>query len=156
MDFYSILLDRNSGGSDDLPSDFNLYVTGGLTTVTGEMLDGITKIRDTAFYGRTSLTSVTIPDSVTSIGGCAFASCRSLPSVTIPDSVTTIGDRVFSICESLKSVTVLATTPPTLGSNAFQYTHSDLKIYVPSGSVNAYKRATNWSTYASKIQAIPS
>jgi len=28
-------------------------------------------------------------------------------------------------------------------------------IYVPSASVNAYKTATNWSTYASRIQAIP-
>jgi len=180
MDFYSILLDRKLGGSDDLPSDFNLYVTGGLTTVTGEMLDGITKIRDAAFYQRTSLTSVDIPDSVTSIGGYAFGNCDSLTSVTIPDSVTsigerafnlcdsltsvtisdsvtTIGDRVFAFCGSLTSVTVLATTPPTLGTDAFYYsTHSSLKIYVPSGSVNAYKAATNWSSYASKIQAIPS
>jgi hypothetical protein len=51
---------------------------------------------------------------------------------------------------------VLATTPPTLGGNAFYGTHSSLKIYVPSASVNAYKRATNWSSYSRKIYAIPS
>ena len=36
-----------------------------------------------------------IPDSVTSIGGGAFWGCTSLTSVTIPDSVTSIGGRAF-------------------------------------------------------------
>ena len=55
----------------------------------------------------------------------------------------------------LTSVTLEATTPPTLGTTVFNGTHADLVIYVPAGSVEAYKSATNWSTYASKIQAIP-
>ena len=45
------------------------------------------------------------------------------------------------------------TTPPTLSSNALDYTNN-CPIYVPSASVNAYKSANNWSTYASRIQAI--
>jgi len=43
-----------------------------------------------AFQGRTSVTSVTIPDSVTTIGTNAFYNCTNLTSVTIPDSVTNI------------------------------------------------------------------
>jgi len=54
----------------------------------------------------------------------------------------------------LTSVTCEALTPPTLGSNAFNYTNN-CPIYVPSQSVAAYKTAANWSTYASKIRAIP-
>ena len=42
-------------------------------------------------------------------------------------------------------------TPPTLGSNAISGTSSNLKIYVPDASVVAYKGATNWSAYESKI-----
>lgn len=43
-------------------------------------------------------------------------------------------------------------TPPTMANiNAFNNINSEAKIYVPDESVNAYKTATNWSTYASYI-----
>ena len=63
--------------------------------------DGVTTIREDAFYGCYSLTSITIPDSVTSIGYRAFEFCSSLTSITIPDSVTTIREDAFSGCDSL-------------------------------------------------------
>jgi len=42
-----------------------------------------------------------------------------------------------------------------LGSFAF-YNTNNCPIYVQADSVDAYKAATNWKTYASRIQAIPS
>lgn len=108
-----------------------------------------------AFESCDSLTSVTIPNSVTSIGNASFQSCNSLTSVTIPDSVTIIGEYAFLSCSSLTSVTVEATTPPTLnGVDVFNSTNN-CPIYVPAESVDAYKAATYWSRYASRIQAIP-
>ena len=115
--------------------------------------DSVTSIGTNAFYYCTSLTEVTIPNSVTSIGTNAFRNCTSLSSITIPNSVTSIGNNAFYNCTSLSSITVNALTPPTLGTNVFDSTNN-CPIYVPSGSVNAYKSATNWSTYASRIQAI--
>ena len=85
-----------------------------------------------------------------------FEWCSKLTGITIGNSVTSISTECFYKCLSLTSVTCKATTPPTLGDRAFWYTHSTLVIYVPAESVDAYKSATNWSSYADKIQAIAS
>jgi len=95
-----------------------------------------------------------IPNSVTSIGNSAFYHCKSLTSITIPNSVTSIGNYAFYYCSSLTSITCNATTPPTLSSTSAFSNTNNCPIYVPSGSVNAYKAATNWSSFASRIQAI--
>ena len=88
--------------------------------------------------------------------GSIFRSCYNVHgSQTIPATMTIIGSYCFNGMRSLDEWHFLATTPPTLNStNAF----SDMtdfggkKIYVPSASVNAYKTAENWSTYADYIQ----
>ncbi len=134
-------------------SYYAFYDCSGLTSVT--IGSGVTTISDGAFGNCKKLKSVTIPNSVTSIGGGAFQSCSGLTSVTIGSGVTSIsGYGAFYNCSSLTSVTINATTPPTLGSNVFTNTNN-CPIYVPSGSVETYKGASNWSNYASRIQAIP-
>ena len=115
----------------------------------------VTTIEDRAFYSCQSLESINIPSGVTSIGFESFRGCSSLRSIELPSGITSIGGSAFENCRSLNSVTVRATTPPTLGSSAFNGTNS-CPIYVPAESVNAYKTATNWSRYASYIRAIPS
>lgn len=125
----------------------------GLTSVT--IPNGVTSISSGTFSACRGLTSVTIPNSVTSISASAFSDCRSLTNITIPNSVTSIGIFVFQSCTSLTSVTVNATTPPTLDSSVFYNTNKNLVIYVPSESVDAYKAASGWSDYASRIRAIP-
>ena len=132
--------------------DYNAFAyCTSLTSVT--IPDGVTKIDNNAFDTCSGLTSVTIPDSVTDIRGNAFQNCSGLTTITIPDSVTSIGDSAFRKCKGLTSITVNAITPPTMGVQVFNNTN-DCPIYVPSASVNAYKAAGGWSTYASRIQAI--
>lgn len=124
----------------------------GLTNIV--IPNSVTSIGNNVFDSCTNLTSIVIPNSVTNIGDAVFYQCSSLTSVDIPNSVTSIGNAAFHRCSSLTSVTVNATTPPTLGTNAFANTPNNLVIYVPSASVDAYKAASGWSSYASRIQAI--
>jgi hypothetical protein len=123
----------------------------GLTSI--DIPSGVASIGDRTFYNCNSLTSCTIPNSVVSIGTSAFQNCSGLTSVTIPSGVTFIGNQAFVQCTGLTSITVEATTPPTLDQRAFN-TGNSCPIYVPSASVNAYKTATVWSDYASRIQPI--
>ncbi len=114
----------------------------------------ITSLGSNCFTLCTSLTSITLPESVLSLGFQCLYACSSLSSITLPESVTIIGEASFAECNSLILVTVLPATPPSMGLGVFSNVHSSLSIKVPSSSVNAYKAATNWINYASKISAI--
>lgn len=146
------LAEAYDDGSND--ENFKKAVDKSITRVTADMLEGVTNIRNVAFNSCTSLESVEIPNSVTSIGNRAFYSCSSLASVEIPNSVTSIGAEAFRSCSSLASITVLATSPPTLGASVFQGISQSFKIYVPAESVDVYKAASRWSSYADEIEAI--
>ena len=128
----------------------------GLKNMTSCRLpNNIDKIPRRCFYDCFSLTSITIPYSVTEISYDAFNSCSKLKNISIPSNVTSIGNRAFDNCTSLTSVTVNAITPPTLSADNVFGDTNNCPIYVPPQSVDAYKSATNWSTYASRIKAIP-
>lgn len=122
----------------------------GLTSVT--LPSSVTSIEGYTFSNCTSLASVTIPNSVTIIKQYAFENCTSLTSVNIPDSVASINRYAFTGCSNLASITFNSTTPPSLASHALDNTNN-CPLYVPENSVQAYKNA--WSTYASRIYAIP-
>ena len=114
---------------------------------------GLTSISDFCFYSCGALSEIKIPSGITYIGESAFRGCFGLVSVEIPSGVTLINWSAFNDCSGLTGITIKATTPPTLGTMAFNNTNN-CPIYVPSASVNAYKTASGWSDYASRITAI--
>ena len=139
------------------------------------MSNTVTSIASYAFINCTGLANVTVGSGVTSIGAYVFNRCTSLASVDIPDSVATIGQYAFSDTNSpVKvtigsgitrietgafqnvtangSVTIKKTTPPTLGGSYVFW--GSYPIYVPSESVDTYKAASGWSSYASRIYPI--
>ena len=81
----------------------------------------VTSIGNSAFYGCTGLSSITIPANVTSIGEYAFYDCDSLTSISIPSSVTRIGNSAFFGCSSLASINIHGSAT-RIGYNAFSGT----------------------------------
>jgi hypothetical protein len=91
----------------------------------------VTSIGDSAFYGNTSLTSVTIPNSVISIGDLAFNGNTALTSVTIPNSVTSIGTSAFQGNTALTSVTI-GNSVTSIGDDAFSDNTSLTSVTIPN------------------------
>ena len=87
-------------------------------------IDGVlvTSIGDKAFYCRTSLTNVTIPDSVNKIGNEAFGGCSLIKSLNIQGNVS-VGDQAFFLCRGLKSITISGFAE-SIGEYAFSYCRS--------------------------------
>lgn len=148
------------------------YTFSGRASLTNiEIPNSVTNIGYQAFQGCTGLTSIEIPNSVTSIASDAFACCSGLTGIVIPISVTSISCGVFFLCTGLKSIEIPssvtsidmfafagctgvtsiycnAVNPPACYENSF---HNDTKknctLYVPSGSVDAYKAANAWKDF---------
>lgn len=140
--------------------------------------EGLTKIGGSAFYECETITELTIPESVNSIGSGAFRFCESLLNINIPDGITNIPSSAFAGCESLTSIIIpesvmsiadyafqncysmseihcLPKSPPELSASKGIDVSNDCVIYVPVGSLESYKTATNWSVYADQMQEEP-
>ena len=111
-----------------------LYVNGELITDL-VIPDGVTSIGKYAFWGCSSLKSITIPDSVANIGAYAFFRFRGLNNITIPNSVTSIGEYAFSECSSLTSITLLSKMT-SIGDYAFKGCSSLISITIPNGETS--------------------
>lgn len=98
------------------------------------------------------LTEFAIPEGVVIVGNETFENCKNLTTVTIPDSVAEIGQYALWGCSNLTNIYCKPIMPPVLGASVLVDISSSAKIYVPTASVDAYKSATGWSDYASKIE----
>lgn len=65
--------------------------------------DLLYNIPNSAFYGCTSLESVTLPEGLNWIEMNAFYGCSSLEEIVLPQTVVTIDQSAFEGCRSLKS-----------------------------------------------------
>ena len=96
-------------------------------------------IGDSAFFGCSALTSVSIPNSVTSIGVEAFFDCIGLTSISIPASVTSIGDRVFTECSELTAINVDVNNPNYSNADGVLFNKDQtILIQFPGGKAGAY------------------
>jgi len=113
-----------------------------LTSVTFAPNSQLTAISNYAFYGCSSLTSVTIPAGT--IGSGAFQNCANLASVTIGTGVTSIGQYAFFNLTNLASLTFESTIPAgSFQANAFNGAGDIRAKYLvapPGGGIGTYTR----------------
>jgi hypothetical protein len=133
------------------------YVFSSCYSLTKAMLEN-SSIRsiDGMFAYDTSLSYITLPSTTLYISGMAFYQCYSLTNIVIPASCTSIQGKAFAYCTSMKIYDFTQLTRvPTLGSTeVFTSIPSDCKIRVPAALYDTWIAATNWSTYASYIEAV--
>lgn len=118
---------------------------------------------NSAFKGCTSIESLSFPaleeyKDGTSSSTSYLSGCTNLSEVYFGDKISTISASSTSYfgyqCKNLNTIKVASETPPSITSNFFRQItgNTGFTIYVPELSVDAYKTATNWSTYADNIQ----
>ena len=134
------------------------------------------------FYSNQQLTQVNLPECV-SLGVNAFAECIRLQTISLP-KCEYIGDSCFQGAFQSNTtgydININLPVCSYIGNSAFYWTQRSLtltlgydgvvdlpsgshtfeattvrSIYVPASLVDAYKSATNWSLYSTKIFPIP-
>ncbi|MBO4813355.1 MAG: leucine-rich repeat protein [Muribaculaceae bacterium] len=108
-----------------------------------------------AFDSNTVLKSIEINDGVTEIQDQAFATMPALHTIRIPESVTEIGSEAFCDCTGLSEIHTQITNPAnvTLGDYVFYgVPKNTCKLYVPSGSLQLYKKAAQWKDFLNIVE----
>lgn len=89
-----------------------------------------------------------VAKGITKVHDYAFSGCSKLTKIVLPNTITTIGDQVFSGNNALGVIRLYTKTVPTLGRNAFtDISKSEVKLQIPSGTKNLYKRNAQWKDF---------
>lgn len=114
--------------------------------------EGVTDIGIRSFYDCYNLAEVSLPKSLENLGSYAFCDTK-IKSLVLPENVEWIADYAL-YASSLEYLYVKAVEPPQISwTGRYNFIDDVKNIYVPQSAVNAYKSATGWDNYASKIVA---
>lgn len=130
----------------DLKLNERISYKGGSYQVT----DPSTKSVEYRSPGKSTVTTVTIPEkvtfkgvsyNVTAIQKNAFKNCKKLKKVTIGKNIKTIGSNAFYGCKKLTTVTFKGGAVKTIDAGAFRNCTSLKKITIPKGVTSIGKDA---------------
>lgn len=106
----------------------------------------LANIPNSFMNGCRNILNINLPNNITSIGDNAFQYCARIFTITIPEQVGTIGNYALSGCRLLTEIHFRPTTPPTLGTSVFGSLSTTCKIYVPTGTLEAYTSNSKYPT----------
>ena len=142
------------------------------------MPDSLKYVHDSAFKEWNAATSVVFSENLETVGNFAFDSFLSMMQldlsvtklkvltpysfnrwvqarvVKLPSTLTLIYGNSLRELTRCEEIILYATTPPGLDSSAFTGLNTACIFKVPNASVDAYRAASGWSAFASRIQAI--
>ena len=153
------------------------YAFKGCTALTEVDLNSVLNLGDKAFSGCTGLKSVSMLKAK-SANAATFEGCTALEELVLPyewgkdfkmdlsgttqlrtlyigENIASIPGETFANNKNLFEVYSNATTPPSFANATFgSETYTYATLYVPQGSVDAYKAAYAWSRF-DDIQGMP-
>ena len=94
-----------------------------------------------------------VPYGVQKISSCCFTGTKNLTSIQIPETVIAYGSAAINLSDNtLQSLTVMATTPATIEDYAFSDAAYSATLYVPVGTVQAYRNANGWKLFQNIVE----
>ena len=112
-------------------------------------------IETNAFKDCQNLTSVTMPEGVILNNG-TFQNCTALTSIELPKDVQLwASETIFGGCTNLTAITVNDETPYNLQGSCLVDDPSQVTIYVPVGSREAYLAADYWKDFKEIVEKTP-
>ena len=116
-----------------------ILMVNGVEVINVIVPNGITEIKDKAFYMMRNITSVNIPESVTKMGIYAFAESKNLEVVKLPNSLDTIASYAFRNCVKLSTLE-LRDSIKHIDKYAFANCSTLVSVRLPEGlkSIEAY------------------
>ena len=133
----------------------------GCSSLQSVNLPNCSYVGENAFSSCTSLQSIDLPNC-SYVGSFTFYGCSSLQSVNLPMCEYVGGDAFYTYNNTIDTVyigTSISKVCQAGGAQIFANNNTNggyliNKIFVPMSLVDAYKSATTWSNYASKIFGI--
>ena len=167
---YNNLTAINAGSHLESIGDYAFYVTSGNSRLNGTITlpeslttvgqyafrycnadfilpSTITTLGSYAFANCANFTHQVVLTSITSIPTYAFYYCSSLRSIIIGEDVTSIGNYAFAYCSGLDEIWAKPAEPVSINSYVFTSVPRTIPLYVPKGSLTAYKAASVWKTF---------
>lgn len=109
--------------------------------------ENVPTIGKAAFYGCTTIETLTIPNTIKTIGKEAFSKCTGIEELNLPNSITTIEREAFNGCNNLTTVVI----PNSLNdiSSVFTNCRNLVSVTIPEGVTNISDAFTGCSSLAS-------